>query len=164
MISLARTLGATTLVAAAVCCGVSAAAAQRSPAQDSADVVAARSAFHRALVAGDSAAVLLLLAPDVRIVESGSVQTRDEYRSEHLSSDIAYARAVPSTTTSMRVTVVGDVAWITSITASTGEFNGRAVNSLGAELMVLRRVDGQAGRRWMIDAVHWSSRRKPAGS
>lgn len=81
----------------------------------------------------------------------------------HLASDIAYAKAVPGATTAIRVVVLGDVAWITATSVTIGEFNGRPVNSLGAELMVLRRVVGADGGRWVIDAVHWSSRRKPAG-
>ncbi len=39
-----------------------------------------------------------------------------------------------------------------------GEFRGRPVNSAGAELMVLTRVQGT----WKISAIHWSSRtRRP---
>ena len=138
--------------------------AQQSPARDSAEVLAVHDAFHRALTIGDSTAVMHLLAPDVRILESGGSQTREEYRTEHLASDIAYAKAVSRTTTSVRITVIGDAAWMTSTSGTTGEFNGRPVNSLGVELMVLRRVTDAEGRRWVIAAVHWSSRRKPDGT
>lgn len=137
--------------------------AQQRPVSDSVQVVGVRAAFHRALEVGDSATVLRLLSPDVRILESGGSQTFGEYRSEHLSADIAYAKAVPSTPSSTRVTVVGDVAWISSTSTTTGEFNGKPVNSLGAELMVLRRISSGDGVRWMIETIHWSSRRRPPG-
>jgi len=136
--------------------------AQQGPARDSVEVVAVRTSFQQALATGDTAAVMRLLSPDVRILESGGSQTRAEYRAEHLASDIAYAKAVPSVATATRVVVHGDVAWISATSTATGQFNGRPVNSLGAELMVLRRVAGADGRQWVIEAIHWSSRRKPA--
>ena len=37
-----------------------------------------------------------------------------------------------------------------------GQFNGRAVNSTGAELMVLTK----SGAGWLIRAIHWSSRNR----
>jgi ketosteroid isomerase-like protein len=135
--------------------------AQQRPTGDSIAVAAVRASFQRALAIGDTAAVMQLLSPDVRILEAGGSQTREEYHAEHLASDIAYAMAVPSITTAIRVVVTGDVAWITATSTTTGEFNGRPVNFLGAELMVLRRVAGGAGHSWVIEAVHWSSRRKP---
>jgi hypothetical protein len=45
-------------------------------------------------------------------------------------------------------------AWATSTSTTQGEVRGRAINSAGAELMVLvRGADG-----WKISAIHWSSR------
>jgi ketosteroid isomerase-like protein len=53
----------------------------------------------------------------------------------------------------VRVTVRGDVAWATSTSTSKGQYRGRAINSAGAELVVLARdADG-----WKISAIHWSS-------
>lgn len=135
--------------------------AQQTRASDSVAVSAVREAFHRALSTGDSAMAMRLLAADVRILEAGGSQSREEYRAEHLAADIAYAQAVPSRTTSTRTTVVGDVAWVTSGSTTSGVFNGRPVNSLGIELMVLRRVADADGPRWVIEAIHWSSRRGP---
>ena len=123
---------------------------------DSAAVVAAVRAFHAALARGDSAAAIALLAPDVRILESGGVETLDQYRGHHLPADIDFARAVPSTRGPIGVTVRGDVAWAVSTSETKGELRGRAVNSAGAELMVLTR--SPAG--WRISAIHWSSRRR----
>lgn len=122
---------------------------------DSAAVAAAVDAYDRALATGDSAAALALLAPDAVILESGGVETRDEYRGHHLPGDIAYARAVRSVRGPVRVAVQGDVAWATSTSTTQGTYRGRAVNSTGAELMVLSR---DARGAWTIRAIHWSSR------
>ena len=131
---------------------------QPAPASDSASVAATVAAYHRALAAGDSATALSLLTEDAVILESGGMETREEYRSHHLPSDIEFARAIQSTESPVRVKVRGDVAWATSTSVTQGQFRGRAINSAGAELMVLTRLaDG-----WKIAAIHWSSRsRRP---
>ena len=135
--------------------GWSAAAATPGPVQDdSAEVAAAVERYHAALAAGDSAAAVSLLAPDAVILEGGSVETRAEYISHHLPSDIAFARAVWSERGPTRVTVRGDVAWAASSSVTRGEFRGRRIDSVGAELMVLTRTP----EGWKISAVHWSSR------
>ena len=127
--------------------------------RDSADVAAAVHAYDRALREGDSTAALALLAPDAVILESGGIETREEYRSHHLPGDIAYARAVPSESGPVHVRVRGDVAWAWSTSSSQGEYRGRQINSAGAELMVLVRTP----TGWKISAIHWSSRaRRPA--
>lgn len=117
--------------------------------------------FHASLAAGDSTTALSLLAQDAVILESGGIETRNEYRSHHLPGDIGFARAIRSERGAKRVVVRGDVAWVTSTSTTSGDYRGRAVNSAGAELMVLTRE----GQQWQITAVHWSSRtRRPAGS
>lgn len=125
---------------------------------DSSEVVAVVASFHEALAVGDSARALAALASDVMILESGGIETRDEYRTHHLPADIQFARAVPSTRTVTRVTVHGDAAWVVSSSVTQGQNNGRAVNSAGAELVVLRR----AAAGWQISAIHWSSRNRRA--
>ena len=102
-----------------------------------------------------------LLAEDAVILESGGVETREEYRSHHLSSDIAFARAISSTRGAVRVTAQGDVAWATSASTTVGSYRDRAINSAGAELMVLSK----SANGWRIRAIHWSSRaRRPAAT
>lgn len=125
---------------------------------DSANVAATIERFHGSLAAGDSAAALALLADDVTILESGDVETRDAYRSHHLGADIAFARAVPNVRTVGRVVVSGDAAWVSATSVTKGQFNGRDVNSAGAELVVLTR-DRRAPNGWSIRAIHWSSHR-----
>ena len=116
--------------------------------------------FHKAIIAGDSTLALSLLAPDAVVLESGGIETREEFRSRHLPADIAFAQAVKSERSPMRVVVRGDAAWVTSTSTTTGEFRGRQVNSSGVELIVLSR----SPQGWRIAAIHWSSRaRRPAG-
>jgi ketosteroid isomerase-like protein len=126
---------------------------------DSAAVVDAVHRFHAALSSADSATALALLTSDAIILESGGQETRAEYRSHHLPGDIEFARAIPSTRGPMAVRIHGDVAWATSTSTTQGEFRGRAINAVGAELVVLvRTADG-----WRISAIHWSSRnRRPS--
>ena len=125
---------------------------------DSISVAGVIDRYHRALAEGDSAGALELLAPDATILESGGVETREEYRANHLSSDIQFARAVPGTRSPVHVTVHGNVAWASSTSITQGTFRDRAINSAGAELMVLSR----ATEGWKIRAIHWSSRaRRP---
>lgn len=128
-------------------------AAGRQPG-DSAAVAEVVHRFHGALESGDSATALSLLAEDAVIQESGGVETRSEYRGHHLPGDIEFARAVRSERGPVRVRVHGDAAWATSTSTTQGEFRGRAINSAGAELMVLVRTS----QGWRIAAIHWSSR------
>ena len=140
-------------LAVAVLAGPEVALAQAQRSEKEA-VVKVVHAFHDALAQGDSLGALALLADDVTILESGGLETRADYRGQHLPGDIAFARAVPSQRGEPVVTVVGDVAWIVSTSKTTGTYRDRPINSAGAELVVLSR--GAAG--WQIRAVHWSSR------
>ena len=121
---------------------------------DSAAVVDVVARYHAALESADSAAALQLLAPDAVILESGGMETRDEYRAHHLPADIAFAAGVPSQRAVRRVAVRGDMAWVASTSTTQGEFRGRTINSAGAELTVLART----ASGWRISAIHWSSR------
>ncbi len=105
-------------------------------------------------MSGDSTTALSLLAEDVTILESGGVEDKEHYRSGHLAGDMRFAAAVPRERSDIRVTVLGDVAWAWSTNTAQGQMGEREVNSRGAELMVLARTND----RWMIRAIHWSSR------
>lgn len=141
--------------------GVAALGAIRPGPADSAAIVATVERFHAAVAAGDSSGALALLAPDAVVLESGGVETRDEFRAHHLAADIEFARAVKNERGPMRVVVRGDAAWAWSTSTASGEFRGRPVNSAGAELVVLTRL----GQEWKITAIHWSSRsRRQPGS
>lgn len=119
------------------------------------DAASAVDAFHAALKTGNTAAALALLAPDVMIFEEGGAErSREEYASHHLGSDAAFAAASEATVARRSGWADGDIAWITSEGRTTGQFNGRAVDRLTTETMVLKRhADG-----WRIHHIHWSSR------
>jgi ketosteroid isomerase-like protein len=122
---------------------------------DSAAVLRTAGRFHEILSTGDTTGISAVLASDLRVLEGGSVENRGEYLSHHLSEDIAFARAVPAKRTSFSHTCEGDVAWLVSTSAATGKFNGRDINSVGAELLLLTRIP----KGWQIRAIHWSSAR-----
>ena len=121
-----------------------------------ADVAATIDAYHTALATGDSVTALSLLADDVTILESGSVENKEHYRSGHLSGDMRFAQAVPRERSEITVQVIGDVAWAWSTSVTEGQMGDREINSQGAELAVLARIDGT----WLIKAMHWSSRQR----
>lgn len=127
---------------------------------DSSSAVHAVEAFHAAVARGDSAAVLAMLSPDVVVAEAGDVERYAEFRNHHLAADIAFAKAIPGSHTLVSALLEGNTAWVTSTSIAQGQFNGRAVNSAGAELVVLTRARVDAP--WMIRAIHWSSHRRPA--
>lgn len=112
-------------------------------------------AFHTALGAGNTDAALALLSPDVVILEEGGAErSREEYAGHHLPADAAFASATEAEVTRRTGAVVGDVAWIISEGRTTGTYNGRAVDRLTTETMVLVRH----GNSWLIHHIHWSSR------
>lgn len=129
--------------------------AETAVAPEAMPAVAVVEAFHAALKAGDTAAALALMAPDVMIFEQGGAErSRDEYASHHLAGDTTYAAGTEDTLARRSGWAEGDVAWIASEGRTTGQFNGRAVDRLTTETMVLRRqADG-----WRIHHIHWSSR------
>lgn len=117
--------------------------------------VAVVDAFHAALGSGNAEAVLVLLTEDVMILEEGGAErSREEYAGHHLPADMAYAAATGTEVTRRTAWIEGDIAWVLSEGRTSGQFNGRAVNRLTAETMILQRhADG-----WRIRHIHWSSR------
>ena len=124
-----------------------------SAAPDSAAIKAAVEGFANALQKGDAAAAMDWLAPDALIIESGSQQTRAEYEQKHLHEDMAMLKEVPMTRSDLVVKQDGSTGWATSLYRINGTFEGKEINSQGAELMVLTKTT--AG--WKIRAIHWSN-------
>ena len=153
MSSLMKRITTTVLVLASFALAVAPAVSAQS-AEDA--VTAVVDVFHSSLSSGDSTTALAQLAPDVTILESGGVETLEQYRSGHLMGDMRYAQAVNRERGEIHVTVLGNVAWAHSTNVTTGRMGEREINSQGAELMVLARQGG----RWLIKAIHWSSRQR----
>ena len=141
------------VAAAALACASSLHA--QSARADSAAVVAVIEQYHAALAAGDSARAVALLADDMIVLESGALETRAEYLAHHLAADMKASQSSRGLRTIVRVTVIGDVAYVVSktVTPPTGA-QGNAGSEM-AELMVVAKSAGV----WKLRAVHWSSRR-----
>lgn len=122
-------------------------AAARSPA-------ATVDAFHAALRRGDTRAAAALLADDALIFEEGGAErSKAEYAARHLPADAAFSQAVATTVTRRAGSSDGSFAWIATEGRMTGTFQGRAVDRLTTETMLLR----PAGAAWKIVHIHWSS-------
>lgn len=144
----AAALAAFTAVAAAV------PASAQTQKSDSAAVAEVVDQFHAALKVGDPATVEMLLHLQARILETGGVETREQYLTGHMRGDMAFAQAVPRERSDIHVTVAGNTAWAVSTSTTTGRYRDRDVDAQGAELVVLVKEKEQ----WKIAAVHWSSR------
>jgi ketosteroid isomerase-like protein len=110
--------------------------------------------FSAALAAGDRAEVEALLLPEALVLESGLIETREEYFGHHFSADVAFLAAMEREEGSRTTRVAGDAAWVASTARLHGTMGTRTIDIDSAELLVLRRT--AAG--WRIAAVHWSSR------
>jgi ketosteroid isomerase-like protein len=149
-----RTAQFVAAVVVALTAGTTFPAAQQS---DEAAVRAVVSRFHTAVTSGDAAGAMAVVGADAVFLEAGSVETRAEYEKDHLPADIAFEKDVPMKRSALRVVVSGDAAWTTCTTELKGTFQGRTVDSIGTEMMVLSRTAGG----WHIRAVSWSSRARP---
>jgi ketosteroid isomerase-like protein len=113
-------------------------------------------AFHAALQKGDRDAALSQLDGAVAIYEQGWVEhSKAEYAASHLDSDLKFSMATTSKRTDRTGTLIGDLAYVTSEGTVSGTFEGKPVNSITLETMILRRTDDG----WRIIHIHWSSRK-----
>lgn len=119
------------------------------------DPAVAVDAFSKALSAEDFATVQALLDPNVRIFESGGVESSaEEYASHHMKADAAFLKSMSVTQSSRTGDAVGDLAWVGSEQRIKGSSGGISVDIASKETMVLRKT--AAG--WRIIHIHWSSR------
>src|SRR6266508_2081653 len=78
------------------------------------DVVAVVDKFYGSVKAGDTKAVMQLIAPDAVFVESGKIETRAEYEANHLPADIEFESQTKGTRGPSKVTFAGNTAWVIS--------------------------------------------------
>ena len=110
--------------------------------------------FHAALTRGDAISAAALLTEDAVVFEAGGVERgKAEYAAHHLGADAAFAKAVPTMLTRRAGDSTGALAWIASEGRTSGTYNGRPVDSVTTETMVLRKI----GSSWRIVHIHWSS-------
>lgn len=141
-------------VAAAIAAlSVSACTTAPDTAQDEASVTATLDTFYGAMKSGDSAKAMSMIAEDAQFVESGRVETRDEYEKNHLPLDINFEKQVSGKRGPLRIRINGDTAWVIASTEFVGTFDGRDLAFVSRQLAVLtREEDG-----WRIQSIHWSS-------
>ncbi len=129
--------------------------AQDSDSQDVIDVISVVQNYHKALETKDKETALKLLSDDVLIQEGGYLEKGEEYKSHHLMSDMEFSSVVLGKREVIEAVVEGNIGWVASSSSMVGEFHGRDINSIGAELMILKKEHGT----WKIRAIHWSSRK-----
>lgn len=124
-----------------------------------ADAVATVEAFHAAMGRGDAAAVADFLLEDAVIYEQGGAESsKAEYVQAHLPGDIAYSQGMTDTVTDRRFSAQDGVSWVLTQGRTTGTYDGKKVDRLTTETMVLKKTRGA----WRIAHIHWSSRAAPA--
>ena len=117
--------------------------------------VAVVEGFHASMGRGDADAVATLLLDDAVIYEQGGAEaSKAEYVTGHLPGDIAYSAGMSDTIASRRSEVSGAFALVMTQGRTTGTHDGKPVDRLTTETMVLKRVGGV----WRIAHIHWSSR------
>jgi ketosteroid isomerase-like protein len=149
-----RTAAAFALVSASLSAALAAQpAAMHAVPQSARGAVAAVDGFHAALRGGDTAAAAALLDDRLLVFEGKAERSKAEYLASHLAADAAYSAAVASTLVERSAGSEGAGAWVASVYRATGSYNGKPVDRLSSETMVLRRERGQ----WKIVHIHWSS-------
>jgi ketosteroid isomerase-like protein len=118
------------------------------------EALAALDSFWGAVKRGEATLAMTHIAPDAVFLESGRLETRAEYESNHLPADIAFEKQVTGRRNPPQVTVQGDTAWVIAVTEYEGTFDGSPVKFVSTQLAILTRDTG----RWLIRSVHWSSR------
>ena len=119
-----------------------------------ADVASVLESFYGAIKRGDAKAAMSVVAPDALFVESGTLETREQYEMNHLPLDIDFERQITGKRGPLRITFAGDTAWIIATTEYDGKVDGGPVSFASSQLMVLTK-DAEA---WKIRSIHWSSR------
>jgi ketosteroid isomerase-like protein len=124
------------------------------PAHNEADVAAVLESFYDAIKRGDAKAAMSVIAPDALFIESGRLETRQQYEENHLPADIDFEKQVTGKRDPLRITFKDDAAWVIATTTYDGTFEGAPVQFVSAQLMVLTKDDDS----WKIRSIHWSSR------
>lgn len=117
------------------------------------DPVAVMEAFHHALAEGDGEAALALLHENATILEGGHLQTRSQYASGHLASDMEFARAIDTEIVSRSMEASEEQAMVSTRTRLSGEFRGESVDQEISETAgLVRTQDG-----WRIASLVWTA-------
>ena len=148
------------VVAATVLALLSLAACASKPdtAKDEADIQTTLETFYGAMREGDNAKAMSMIAQDAQFVESGRLETREQYEKNHLPNDIKFEKQVHGTRGPLRIRISGDAAWVIAETEFMGKFEEDGavsdVDFVSSQLAVLSREP----EGWRIRSIHWSSR------
>ncbi len=117
--------------------------------------VRAVQALHEAMSAGDAKRVQAALDPKVLIMEGGNVErSRAEYAGHHLPADLKFMQAINYKLERQTGDTVGDLAWVASEARLNGTREGKPVDLVSTETLVLKK----AAAGWKVVHIHWSSR------
>jgi ketosteroid isomerase-like protein len=123
-------------------------------ATDEADITTTLETFYAAMREGDAQKAMSMIDEDAQFVESGRLETRQQYEENHLPNDIAFEKQVHGMRGPLRIRINGDAAWVIAETSFMGTFDGVDVDFVSSQLAVLtRQPEG-----WRIRSIHWSSR------
>ena len=122
---------------------------------------AAVDCFLAALASGNAKAAENWLAPDVLVYESGDEESsRDEYAAHHLKADIEFLSKAKIERLERASNGGPDIAWVTSRVRIRAASDGKPLDLLSTETMVLtHQAEG-----WRIRHIHWSSASYKAGA
>lgn len=110
-------------------------------------------AFQQAIIDNDVQKARMLLADSVRILESGNIETKEEYLSHHFHSDGKFLSAMNREVETRNIRILGNAAWVSTQTHLWGTYSERELDLNSLELAVLKKENGN----WKIAALHWSS-------
>ncbi len=114
--------------------------------------------LREAIKTGDAKLAERSMAEHITIFEQGHAEkSRAEYLGHHFKEDVVFAKAVPSVVVSSNVTGDENMALVTAYSTTDGVFKDKPVKNAGVETYVLR----QRGGVWLIEHIHWSSRKRP---
>lgn len=112
-------------------------------------------AFHAALKAGDAPKAASLMAESAVIYEAGGVErSKADYASGHLARDAAFLKTASASVVQRTGGAHGDLAWVASEGRLQGQADGKAIDRITTETMILSKTP----QGWRITHAHWSSR------
>lgn len=118
------------------------------------EAVAVLDNFRMAIINNNQEEASELLTNDAQILESGDIETKEEYLSHHYHSDGKFLSAMEREVKSQKVKSNGKTAWLSTVSYMQGTYDDQDISINSAELAVLVKTD----EGWKISAMHWSSR------
>lgn len=109
--------------------------------------------FRLVIINNDQAKASELLTDDARILESGNIESKEEYLSHHFHADGKFLSAMKRNLISQKVKLTENTAWVSNTRRMSGTYNERDLSLNSAELAVLVKTENG----WKISALHWSS-------